>query len=54
MINTTVMGMDFHAFLKMAETLGYSCTAAAECLPACEAGVAAALNEKIASEIKNR
>ena len=52
MINTTVMGMDFHAFLKMAETLGYSCTAAAECLPACDVGVTAALNERISAEMK--
>jgi hypothetical protein len=43
------IGMDFNAYLKMAESLGYSCTAAAELAPACEAGVTAALNERIRS-----
>lgn len=54
MIHTTVMGLDFQAYLKMSETLGYSCTAAAELLPACDAGVTTALNEKISDELKNR
>lgn len=52
MVNTTVMGMDFQAYLKMCETLGYSCTATAELLPACEAGVTAALNERISNKIE--
>lgn len=52
MINTTVMGMDFQAYLKMSETLGYSCTATAELLPACDAGVTEALNEKINQSMK--
>lgn len=54
MINTTVMGMDFQAYLKMSQTLGYSCTGTAELLPACDVGVTAALNEKISDELKNR
>lgn len=53
MINTTVMGMDFQAYLKMSETLGYSCTATAELLPACDAGVTMALNEKIGNLTKD-
>jgi hypothetical protein len=48
-MQTVVVGMDFNAYLKMAESLGYSCTAAAELAPACEAGVTAALNERIRS-----
>jgi hypothetical protein len=54
MINTTVIGVDFQAYLKMSETLGYGCVATAELLPACDAGVTAALNEKISDELKNR
>ncbi len=52
MINTTVMGMDFQAYLKMSEALGYSCTATAELLPACDTGVTMALNERIENTIK--
>jgi hypothetical protein len=53
-MQTTVIGMDFNAYLKMAEALGYSCQAAAELLPACEAGAVDALNEKILSELQSK
>ncbi|MFH1158918.1 MAG: hypothetical protein V1721_08620 [Pseudomonadota bacterium] len=46
--------MDFNAYLKMAEALGYSCQSAAELLTACETGVVTALNEKILSESKDK
>ena len=53
-MQTVVIGMDFKAYLKMAETLGYSCAVAAEFAPACEEGMVAAVNERIkrASKIK--
>jgi len=53
-IQTTVIGMDFNAYLKMAEALGYSCQSSAELLTACETGVVTALNEKILSESKDK
>ena len=51
---TVVIGMDFNAYLKMADALGYSCQSSAELLTACEAGTVAALNEKILNELKNK
>lgn len=51
---TTVIGMDFDAYLKMAEALGYSCQSSAELLAACETGVVTAINERIAAEINNK
>lgn len=49
MMNTAVIGMDFNAYLKMAESMGYSCHAAAELMPACETGTVMAMNERIKS-----
>lgn len=46
--------MDFDAYLKMAEALGYSCQSSAELLAACETGVVTAINERIAAEINNK
>ncbi|MFH1157603.1 MAG: hypothetical protein V1721_01770 [Pseudomonadota bacterium] len=46
--------MDFNAYLKMAKALGYSCQSAAELLPACEAGVVTALNERMEAETQNK
>ena len=45
--------MDFNAYLKMAEALGYSCQSSAELLTACETGVVSGINEKIVNELKN-
>ncbi len=50
---TVVIGMDFNAYLKMADALGYSCQSSAELLTACEAGIVGALNEKIGNAIKD-
>jgi hypothetical protein len=45
--------MDFNAYLKMAEALGYSCQAMAELAPACDTGVTAALNKRIGNALKD-
>lgn len=49
-MQTVVVGMGFNAYLKMAESLGYSCTAVAEFATACEVGMVEAVNEKITKE----
>lgn len=50
---TVVIGMDFNAYLKMADALGYGCQSSAELLTACEVGIVEALNEKIGRAIKD-
>ena len=48
------IGMDFSAALQVAASLGHDANATAEFLPAVEAGMTSAFNEKLSSEIKNR
>lgn len=48
-----VIGIDMNAALKIAETLGHEVAAVADLLPACEAGMTAAMNEKIGNAVKD-
>ena len=48
------IGMDFSAALQVAASLGHDANATAEFLPAVEAGMTSAFNEKLSSEMKNR
>lgn len=52
MTQFAVIGLDFSASMKIAEALGYDLTAAANLLPACEDGMTAAINEKLAAGMK--
>ena len=42
-----MLGLDYASVLALAESLGYDTHAMAEFLPAIEAGMAAALNERL-------
>lgn len=53
MAQWTVVGFDMIAAIKVGEALGYDATGLAELLLACEAGVVAALNEKIGKAVKD-
>lgn len=48
------IGIDFSAALQVAASLGHDANATAEFLPAVEAGMTSAFNEKLSSEMKNR
>ena len=45
-----VFGIDFTAAIALATALGYEIAAIAELLPAAEAGLITALNERLASQ----
>ncbi|MCE7886593.1 MAG: hypothetical protein DYH13_03705 [Alphaproteobacteria bacterium PRO2] len=47
------IGMDFSAALHVAAALGHDGGATAEFLPAIEAGMTSAFNEKLSNEIKS-
>jgi hypothetical protein len=47
-----VVGLDMGAAIKIGEALGYDAPALAELLPSCEAGIVAAMNEKIGNAVK--
>ena len=47
------IGLDLGACLAMGAALGYDATALAELLPAAEAGMIAALNERLAASSRN-
>lgn len=53
MAQWTVVGLDMNAVIKIGEALGYDATGLAELLPACEAGMTAAMNEKIGRAVKD-
>ena len=47
------IGLDLGACLAMGAALGYDATALAELLPAAEAGMVAALNERLVASSRN-
>lgn len=53
MAQFAVIGLDMNAAIKIGEALGYDPTGLAELLPACEAGMTAAMNEKIGNAVKD-
>jgi hypothetical protein len=53
MAQWTVVGLDMIAAIKIGEALGYDATGLAELIPACETGMAVAMNEKIGKAVKD-
>lgn len=53
MTQLIVIGLDMGAAIKIGEVLGYDATGLAELLPSCEAGMVAAMNEKIGNAVKD-
>ncbi len=53
MAQWTVIGLDIGAAIKIGEALGYDAPALAELLLSCEAGMVAAMNEKIGKAVKD-
>jgi hypothetical protein len=47
---SVVIGLDLAAAIALAAALGYDARSVAELLPAAEAGLVAALNERLASQ----
>lgn len=52
MTQLAVIGVDFSAAFALIDALGYDRIGAANFLPACEDGMAAAINEKLSAGLK--